>query len=203
MRTSPEDATIKTLITAAPYGVRRHVWTRAAYHRAAAAGLFAPEEHWELITGELYETAHENSAQSHACAHARRRLEQTFAAAYCFLSSGNPISLAEDTEPEPDIAVVVGTAEQFAERHPTAADIRLVVEVAVTSAEFDRLVKAPVYAAAGIAEYWIIHIEARRLEVYRNPKNGAYTSTVTIPESGAVSPLASPNAVITVTDLLP
>jgi Uma2 family endonuclease len=203
LKLSPEDTTVKTLITAAPYGVRRHVWTRAEYHRAVDAGLFAPEEHWELIAGELYETTHENSAQSHACLRARRRLEQVFAEAYCFLSGGDPISLAEDTEPEPDIAVVVGTAEQFAERHPTAADIRLVVEVAVTSADFDRLVKAPVYAAAGIAEYWILHIEARRLEVYRNPKDGAYTSTVTIPESGAVSPLAAPNAVIAVADLLP
>jgi Uma2 family endonuclease len=77
----------------------------------------------------------------------------------------------EDSEPEPDMAIVRGDEHDFAERHPSTAE--LVVEIAITSIALDRE-KAAIYAEAGVAEYWIVLPAERRVEVYRRPQNGVY-----------------------------
>jgi Uma2 family endonuclease len=197
------DRTVRALISSTPSGVRRHRWTRDEFYRAITLGFFKPDERWELIDGDLYEQMGENPPHSHACRRCRRQLETAFLGLEYFVSEQHPVTLPDDTEPEPDIAVIAGTLNQFAHCHPSADDILLIVEVSATTLDFDRLVKAPAYAASRIAEYWILNLEGRRLEVHRSPQDGAYTSVVTIPETGAVSPLAAPNAVIAVADLLP
>ena len=82
----------------------------------------------------------------------------------------DPITLA-DSEPEPDIAVVRGSETDFLQAHPTTAE--LVIEVAVTSPALDRE-NASLYAEAGVAEYWIVLAQERRIEVYRQPASGRY-----------------------------
>ena len=79
--------------------------------------------------------------------------------------------LLTDSVPEPDVAVVTGTREDYAQRHPAVAE--LVVEVAVTSIASDRE-KATLYAEAGVGEYWIVLAEAGQVEVYRVPEDGIY-----------------------------
>ena len=76
-----------------------------------------------------------------------------------------------DSEPEPDLAVVRGPAERYRTAHPATAE--LVVEVAVSSLEIDR-VKALIYAEAGVREYWIVCPEEKRVEVYRQPGAQGY-----------------------------
>ena len=88
----------------------------------------------------------------------------------------DPLTL-DDSEPEPDIAVVRGTENQFFEAHPTTAD--LVVEVAVSSATLDRE-NASLYAEAGVPEYWIVLGVERKVEVYRQPKGGHYQEKFTL-----------------------
>jgi Uma2 family endonuclease len=82
----------------------------------------------------------------------------------------DPLTLA-DSEPEPDLAVVRGDEQDFADRHPSTA--ALVIEVAVTSAAEDRSL-ASLYAEAGVEEYWIVLPARRRVEVHRRPEGGAY-----------------------------
>jgi Uma2 family endonuclease len=82
----------------------------------------------------------------------------------------DPITLA-DSEPEPDIAVVRGSEEQFSKNHPTTAE--LVVEVAVSSPALDREY-ANVYAEANVPEYWIVLCRDRKVEIHRQPKDGKY-----------------------------
>jgi len=81
-----------------------------------------------------------------------------------------PLTLA-DSQPEPDISVVRGTAADFSKRHPTTAE--LVIEVAVTSAALDRE-NASLYAEAGVKEYWIVLALERKVEVYCHPERGRY-----------------------------
>ena len=87
-----------------------------------------------------------------------------------------PLTLA-DSEPEPDVCVVRGKKADFRRAHPTTAE--LVVEVAVTSIEIDR-VKAHIYAEAGVAEYWIVCPEEKQVEVYRGPSREGYTERTTV-----------------------
>jgi Uma2 family endonuclease len=79
----------------------------------------------------------------------------------------------------------------------------LLVEIAYTSEDFDRDTKVPLYAAAGIREYWIVNLNSQTLEVYQDPQNGVYANTFTVPATGTISPLAAPQSVVLVADLLP
>jgi Uma2 family endonuclease len=78
-----------------------------------------------------------------------------------------------DSQPEPDVAVVRGTVRSFLARHPGAAELGLVVEVAGSSLLRDQRDKARIYARAGIAVYWIVNLEERRIEVHTQPDTAA------------------------------
>jgi Uma2 family endonuclease len=99
----------------------------------------------------------------------------------------SPITLST-SEPEPDIAVVRGSIRDFVTRHPSGPDISLLVEVADSSLEFDRNLKRPQYAAAGIPDYWIVNFNDRQLEVYRSSAAGGdYMSPVVLDDSRSVA----------------
>ena len=81
-----------------------------------------------------------------------------------------PYAASDDDEPEPDLAVV--PLGRYGEHHPSEA--HLIVEVAHSSLEYDREIKAPLYAQSRVAEYWIVDVEARSIEVYNHPRDGRY-----------------------------
>lgn len=115
---------------------------------------------------------------------------------------------ATNSEPEPDIAVVRGTARDYEQAHPTTAV--LVIEVSDTTLRVDCTTKAGIYARAGIEEYWVVDLNTRRLIVHRQPVpmrgrplGHYYASVVRYTEAETVTPLAAPDAVIAVADLLP
>jgi Uma2 family endonuclease len=110
---------------------------------------------------------------------------------------------AEHNEPEPDCAVLSRPADAFADHHPTPAELLLVVEVADTSINFDFNAKRLVYGRAGIAEYWIVDLAARRMVVLREPGASGYASIVEYAEGEAFAPLASPASTVRPSDLLP
>ena len=86
---------------------------------------------------------------------------------------------------------------------PPASDIRLVVEISDSTLAYDQNEKGPLYAAAGIAEYWIVDVNTRRLLVYRDPQPAGYASLQTLRATESVSPLAAPDASAPVAELLP
>ncbi len=110
-----------------------------------------------------------------------------------------PLILGQDTDPEPDVAVVPGRPRDYT-GHPTTAD--LLVEVADSSLDFDTNEKQLLYARAGIRDYWVVDVNGRRLLVYRDPQAGDYSSQQTLGPADAVSPLAAPAARVRVADLL-
>jgi Uma2 family endonuclease len=111
--------------------------------------------------------------------------------------------LNDESEPEPDLVVVVGTEDDYPKSHPKAADARLVVEVSDTTLRFDRNRKRPAYSRAGIPEYWIINLPKRCLEVYRDPSGSRYLTATVHAITEIVAPLAAPDAQLRVVDLLP
>lgn len=180
--------------------VRR--WTVAEYHRAAEMGIFGPEERLELINGEIIRMSPQNGPHATGSTLAEGVIQEVFRAGYV-VRIQKPLTLGEDSEPEPDIAVVRGKARDYLKAHPTTAE--LVVEVADSSLQFDRGKKAASYARAGTPEYWILNVPDRMLEVYRDPDPGAekYRSMAQYDESDTVSPLAAPDARVAVRDLVP
>jgi Uma2 family endonuclease len=193
---------------AALAAIPRRRWTRAEFHRALTLGVFRPDERLELIGGELVEKM---SPQESPHATSIRLVEEALRVAF---PSGHdvrvqlPLTLGEDSEPEPDVAVVVGSIRDFEEHHPTSAV--LVVEVADSSLRTDRGTKAGLYAAAGIADYWIVNLIDRVLEIHRDPAGMAdkpfghhYRSITRHDELARVSPSAAAVATVHVADLLP
>ena len=111
-----------------------------------------------------------------------------------------PLNLGRDSDPEPDLAVVRGRIEDYSD-HPTTA--LLIVEVSDTTLRLDRR-KAGLYAAAGIAEYWIVNLNERQVEVHRSPQaDGEYAERRVISAGESLAPLGRSTLSIKVMDLLP
>jgi Uma2 family endonuclease len=181
-------------------------WTRLEYERLIDLGAFGPEDRLELIAGEL--VVREPQGRPHATG--IRLVAGTLRAAFgpnWSIEAQLPVALDEESEPEPDVAVVAGGPRDYLASHPTRPV--LVVEVALTSLALDRGEKARVYARAGVADYWIVNLVDNVLEVYRGPQASPdapygwhYGSTTTLRRGDAVAPLALPHRSIPVSDLL-
>lgn len=185
-------------------GDEKRRWTRREYGRMIDAGILHEDEPIELIEGRLLVAEPQNSPHAKAIELAADALRAAFGPGWR-IRVQLPIALEPDSEPEPDVAVVAGSPRDDREDHPSHP--ALVVEVADTSVRLDRTVKGRVYARGGIAEYWIVNLTARVVEVHRGPRrrsgHHARYATVTIARSGeSIQPLAAPRPV-TVDDLLP
>lgn len=114
-----------------------------------------------------------------------------------------PITLGPRDEPWPDVVVVIGKPDDFDIEHPLPQQVALLVEVADTTLQRDRRVKLPRYAFAEVGEVWLVDLENRRLEIYREPSQDGYGLVIILAEDKTASPLFKPEAQITVSDLLP
>jgi Uma2 family endonuclease len=184
------------------------LWTREEFHRAANLGLFGPEERLELIGGRIFKKMTQNPPHSIALGKVSRTLARVFGPDFYILHQ-QPVVLSTDGESEPDVAVVPGSPDDYPD-HPTQADVRLLVEISDATLRFDRGRKSALYAEAGIGEYWILNLNDRQLEVRRdpgphltNPRRFVCRDETTLGEADTVTPLAVPNAVVRVVDLLP
>ena len=186
---------------------RERRWTRVEYDRLIDAGVFQPSKPIELLGGLLVVAEPQGDAHFTAIRLAEDALRAAFGPGWEVRGQG-PIALDAESEPEPDVAVVPGTVRDYREGHPTHAV--LVVEVAESSLRSDRQNKGSLYARAGIADYWIVNLVDRVLEVYREPGpdpaapfGWRYHSVTLIGLDGSVSPLAAHGRPISVVDLLP
>ncbi len=185
--------------------VRR--WTRQEYERMVGAGVFPPGERVELVDGEVLKMTPQGSVQATAVRLTEDILRVVFGPGHD-VRVQMPLALDPSSEPEPDVAVVLGSPRDYRDAHPTSA--LLVVEVADTTLLYDREQKASLYARAGVADYWIVNLLDRGVEVYRDPKSmpqarydWAYRSVLELTSGDHISPLAASQGRVAVADLLP
>lgn len=191
----------------ATYPVRTRRWTRAEYDRAIDAGVFQPGDPFELLGGELMVAEPQGTPHYTGICLAEDALRAAFGPGWVIRSQG-PIALDDESEPEPDIAVVPGSVRDYSAEHP--ARPVLVVEVSESSLSLDRGRKGSLYARAGLEDYWIVNLVGRVLEVYRGPVvdpaamyGWRYASRTVLPPEASAMPLAVPTASIRVGGLLP
>ncbi|MBN8248631.1 MAG: Uma2 family endonuclease [Verrucomicrobia bacterium] len=139
----------------------------AFYHQAGELGLIG--EDVELLEGNLVRKMSKSPVHSWLVQVLLQCLQQSLPSGYC-VRKEDPLTFPR-SEPEPDLAVVRGSLNEFRQAHPTTAE--LVIEVAVSTVEVDRQ-KAGIYAAAGVTEYWLLIPDARCIEVYREPTADGY-----------------------------
>ncbi len=181
-------------------GVRTKLWTREEYDRLVAAGAFHPMARLQLIRGEIVEMAPQSAGHATAVRRLQKALEGAFGDGY-EVRPQLPLALSDESEPEPDVAVVEGSLEDFRRQHPTRAV--LVVEVADSTLGFDRERKQTMYAAAGVPEYWILNLVDEVLEVYREPRESGYAAAQRLEPNDRISPLAARGQHLPVRNLLP
>jgi Uma2 family endonuclease len=140
----------------------------------------------------------------HAAAIRRcRRWFETALGAIAQVQAQLPIHLDNYSEPEPDVAIVAPDDRDYCDRHPTVAEVLLLIEVSDSTLAYDCKTKAIAYAQAGIPDYWVIDVEHRQLLVWRDPTPTGYSSPLVIEEQGAIVPLAFPQLRVPVVELLP
>lgn len=142
------------------------------YHRMISAGVLKEGEPIELLDGWLVLKMTRNPPHDLSLSLTRKVVEARLPDDW-FLRVQSAITIPEYNEPEPDIAAVRGPERRYATRHPGPLDITMLVEVSDASLQEDREDKAPVYAAASIAVYWIVNIPDNQLEVYSDPSGPA------------------------------
>jgi Uma2 family endonuclease len=185
-------------------GLKTRPWTRREYGDLIRLGLLQEGEKVELLAGRMIVAEPQSSQHALAVRLAQRALERAFGEGWdvrCQL----PIALDHASEPEPDVSVVPGSPRDYLEDHPTRP--ALVLEVADWSLRLDRGLKARRYARAGIADYWLVNLPARVLEVRRAPGldhgRWSYRSLDVLGPEAWVSPLAAAGRDVRVSDLLP
>ena len=179
----------------------RHRLTVADYYRMGEAGIFAPEARVELIEGEIIDMAPIGTRHGSAV----KRLNALFVAAVgsrAVVSVQDPLRLSELSEPEPDLMLLKPRADFYADAHPTAADVLLLVEVADTSARYDREIKLPLYARHGVPEVWIVDLEARLLRLFCELIGDAYGHAATTASPGRTPIVALPGIEIDLAQIL-
>ena len=188
---------------AAP-AVQTKRWTRREYDRMADAGILSQHDRVQLIDGDIVTMTPQNSPHAAAIGKTERALERLLGS-NVWVRVQMPLIVDPDSEPEPDLAVVPGTPDDYRDEHPRSA--LLVVEVSDITIALDRDRKRAIYARAGISEYWIVNLAERCLEVYRDPitvpgQTSSYRSSQRLTPSESIAPLAATTATVAVADLL-
>ncbi|HYH68251.1 MAG TPA: Uma2 family endonuclease [Urbifossiella sp.] len=179
-------------------------WTREEYYRLAEDGYFAGKRVM-LIDGEVLTMSPQNEPHSRAISLSSRALEAAFnGAAYARVQM--PLDLGQTSDPEPDVAMAPGDARTHPARPHSAL---LVVEVSDSSLAYDTGDKASLYAAGGIADYWVVDLVHNRLIVFRDPARDpatrfghAYTTIRYVDRAQSIAPLAAPTSPVAVADLM-
>lgn len=144
--------------------------TREEYWHLVETGIIGPDDRVELLEGVIVAMAPQNPPHAFVIGVLNRAFSAA-AGADRSIRVQTSLDVSDLSTPEPDLAIVAGSHRDYAVAHPTTA--LLVVEVADSSLLQDRLTKAPIYAAAGVPEYWIVNLRERCIEVYRAPDHAA------------------------------
>jgi Uma2 family endonuclease len=178
----------------------KKLFTVEEYYKMAEAGIFRNARRTELINGEIIEMTSMGSRHAAAISRATTLLVRLFGDR-TVLRPQLPAPLNEFNEPEPDIALVKPRKDSYSTAHPEPSDPFLIMEISDTSLKYDRDVKLPIYAEAGIPEVWILDLTAENLLVYRDPARKSYTTSLRFSRGESVSCLSFAEISVKVEDL--
>jgi Uma2 family endonuclease len=181
--------------------LERHLFTLEEYERMIKAGVFDEDSRLELIQGEIVEMAPIGFGHGWSVAMLTRLLTG-LAGGKALVWAQSAIRAGENSRPEPDIALLRWREDYSEIKPPIAQDVLLIVEVADTSLAHDRGTKGPLYARAGIPEYWIVNLRDEVIEVYTRPTKGVYKRSRKARRGATVALPAELGGAIEVNDIL-
>jgi Uma2 family endonuclease len=181
--------------------LRRYRFTVFDYHRMAEAGILGEDDRVELIDGEIIDMGAIGSRHA-GCVNRLNRILTRELGDRAVVGVQNPVRLSDLSEPQPDVGVMKPRQDGYGARHPAPSDVLLIIEVADSSLPVDTEVKAPLYATAGIPEFWIVDLEGAAVDVFRDPVAARYETQVRAGRGESVTPLAFDDVVIDVVEIV-
>ena len=181
--------------------IARHCFTVVEFERMGEAGIFPEGARLELVEGEIVEMSPIGSRHA-ACVKFLSRFMNRAVGDLALVSTQDPIRLDEFSEPQPDVALLRLRDDFYRHAHPTPADVLLVIEVADTTVDYDRLVKVPLYAKAGIKEVWLVNLPAAEIEIYADPSSGMYQTIIQVKPGEEAHSQSIPNLIVSAADVL-
>ncbi|MBD2493808.1 Uma2 family endonuclease [Nostoc sp. FACHB-280] len=174
-------------------------WTIDEYHRMIDAGILSDRQ-VELLQGEIVEMSPESEPHAYSSDEAGEYLAKLLGER-ASIREAKPITLPNNSEPEPDIAIVQRLGREYKQHHPYPENIFWVIEYANSSLEKDLEIKTKIYAQAGILEYWVVNLKKQNLIIFREILNGVYTSEQTL-TTGTIQSLAFPDINVAVEKII-
>lgn len=180
----------------------RHKLSLEDYYKMGEAGILGEDSRVELIEGELIDMAPIGSRHVRAV-NILTELLVPQARGVAVVSVQNPVSLPPDNGPQPDIALLKPRADNYGDSLPTAQDVLLIIEVADTTAKYDREVKAALYARHGIQEFWLVDVQGKAVEIYQEPGSKGYRKLLRPETVETISPVSLPDVHVPLGEIWP
>lgn len=178
-----------------PFTVKEYDWM-------IEQGILTEKDNVELLNGAIVEKMPKGT--KHSAANDRvARVFYRVLGDKAVVRNQNPIWLDDFSEPEPDIVLAAFDENDYEEKHPTPADIFLILEVSDSTLSYDRTAKSAAYARAGIRQYLLLNIQERTLEDYREPSADGYQSKQTLRDEQTFNLVAFPDISLQAKDFLP
>ncbi len=181
--------------------VEKRYFSVGEYYRMMKAGVLSENHRVELIEGEVLKMSPSGSRHAACVSRLDTLLHHQFGQ-IGIVRAQSPIHLDDFSEPQPDIALLRPRPDFYENQHPMPEDVLLVIEVAETSVEYDRNVKMPLYARAGLPEAWLVNLPKNILEVFTQPVNGKYKKSLKLKRGESFQSQTVPNLSINVDEIL-
>jgi Uma2 family endonuclease len=185
-----------------PLTLPRHKLSLEDYYKMGEAGILGEDSRVELIEGELIDMAPIGSRHVRAV-NILTELLVPQARGVAVVSVQNPVSLPPDNGPQPDIALLKPRADNYGDSLPAAQDVLLIIEVADTTARYDREVKAALYARHGIQEFWLVDVQGKAVEIYQEPGSKGYRKLLRPESVETISPVSLPDVHVPLGEIWP
>lgn len=193
-----KDRELKDLTAAQPKKFRFKVHD---VHRIIEAGFLPEDNQTEIINGEIIEKMPIGSKHAGTV----KRIAEFFrdlTRNTALISVQDPVQLSVFDEPQPDIALLKRRSDFYTKKHPTAADVFLIVEVSDSTLVYDKQTKINLYASAQIAECWIVNLSKNVIEIFTQPENGAYQKNQVVRRNETAQSSVLENLAIGANDIL-
>ncbi len=178
-----------------------HRFSVKDYYRMAETGVLRPDARVELIDGRIIDMSPIGPFHGGLV----KRLSRIFnlkAKGRWIVSTQDPVRLDDHSEPEPDVMLLKPAPDDYTSRHPQPADVFLLIEVSDSTLEADQENKLPAYGRTDVPEVWIVNLNELTVEIYREPHFTGYRSKTVLHPGDQAAPLAFPDAVVNVGELL-
>ena len=179
----------------------RRIFSVFDYYRMAEAGVLKEGDRVELIEGEILEMSPIGNRHAASVDRLNAFLNR-LVGGDVIVRVQSPVWLNHFSEPQPDVTVLKPRADFYSGGHPTPEDVLVVVEVADTTVRYDRGVKVPLYARAGVPEVWLVNLERDEVEVYSRPEQGVYQDVRRVRRGERLSSGQLPSLALSADDVL-